>query len=156
MRIITVLFALAGVLLAGCESIFERVRDRFTPVPPRTQTFAAARDTVSAAVQAAFRQMDFNVTSGASGSAHFEAASAAHPSAAFGDRRQITAEAVLREPGPGQTKVSLLLTEEVESYTGGRESSRQPLRDHPLYERFFATVRRILEQNPAGNGPSVR
>lgn len=148
MRITTVLLVLAGVLLAGCESISERVRERFTPVPPRTRTFAADRDAVSTAVQAALRRMDFVLTSGSAGSARFEAASRAHPSAAFGDTRQIVAEAELRQAGPGQTEVALLLTEELESYTGGSRSSGRPLREHPLYESFFATVRQILGQNP--------
>ncbi len=135
------LLAVALLGTSGCESVSNRMKERFATVEPQMRIYAVTPATVREAAVAAFRQLDWRITRNRS--VAIEAASRINTSAAFGDSRQILAELNLRETQPGQTEVSLLLTGQSE---GDSVSSRsqQPLKENAFYDIYFATLQQIL------------
>lgn len=152
MRVLPLFFVLSTVLLAGCESLTERVQERFAPVPPRTREFDGDQRTVHHAVQTAFKRLDFVLTRASSGSANLEAGSRIHASEAFGDSRQLVAQVHLSEVAPGRTEVAIRLVEQVENASLGGPS-QQPLREHAFYETYFATLAAVLREQVTGAPP---
>jgi hypothetical protein len=142
--------------LAGCESLESRVRDRFTDVPPKTQTFEGDTRTVYFAVQAAFKRLDFNLTRSSVTELRVEAASRINTSVAFADSRQLVAHVTIASVGPAQSEVSMRLTEQVEAQGLGGPNER-PLREHGFYETYFTVLQQVLaEQKAAPAEPSSR
>lgn len=135
---ISLLLAIA-VLLAGCES----VTDRFGPVEPKRQVFAAERAAVNAASLQAFKRLDFQV--GRSKAGDIEAYSRIHTSAAFADSRQLTARILLNDVGPGRTEVEMTVTEQVQGQSPGG-TSQQSMREHGFYQLYFATLQQVLDE----------
>jgi hypothetical protein len=139
--------ALVG-LLAGCESLETRVRDRFTEVPPKTQTFEGDTRAVYYAVQAAFKRLDFNLTRSSVTDLRVEAASRINTSVAFADSRQLVAQVTIASVGPAESEVSMRLTEQVEAQGLGGPNER-PLREHGFYETYFAVLQQVLTEQKA-------
>lgn len=150
---LSLLLPLCIALLAGCESVGERVRDRFADVPPQTVTVEGDTRAVYYAVQTAFKRLDFNLTRSSIGEQRVEAASRINTSRAFADSRQLIAQVALASVGPAQTEVSLRLTEQVEAEGLGGPSER-PLRQHGFYETYFAVLQQVLSEQKAA--PAAR
>ncbi|MBI2517895.1 MAG: hypothetical protein HYV95_13405 [Opitutae bacterium] len=148
MRSFVSLLVLSGLLLAGCESMTERVQERFAAVAPKVRDFDGEQRTVYYAAQLAFKRLDFVLTSSSLGSAHIEAGSRIHTSEAFGDSRQLVAQVHLSEVAPGRTEVALTLQEQVENASLGGPS-QQPLREHAFFETYFATLEAVLLEQSA-------
>lgn len=142
-----ILCAVVG-LLAGCESLESRVRDRFADVPPKTQTFDGDARTVYSAVQAAFKRLDFNLTRSSVASLRVEAASRINTSRAFADSRQLVAQVAIVAVGQTHSEVSMRLTEQVEAQGLGGPNER-PLREHGFYETYFAVLQQVLAEQKA-------
>ncbi len=142
-----VLFALLG-LLAGCESLESRVRDRFADVPPKTQVVDGESRAVYYAAQAAFKRLDFNLTRSSVANLRVEAASRINTSVAFADARQLVAQVTIASVGPAQSEVSMRLTEQVEAQGLGGPNER-PLREHGFYETYFAVLQQVLVEQKA-------
>lgn len=142
-----VFVALVG-LLAGCESLESRVRDRFADVPPKTQTFDGESRAVYYAVQAAFKRLDFNLTRSSVTDLSVEAASRINTSVAFADSRQLVAQVTIAAVGPAQSEVSMRLTEQVEAQGLGGPNERS-LREHGFYETYFAVLQKVLAEQKA-------
>ena len=135
-------------LLAGCESMSSRVEERFSPVIPHSRTFAASKRAVYDAGQAAVKNVGLLLghTSLAKGS--IEAYAPIRAGDATSDARQTTMQINLTETDAGDTEVALLVTEQKEgSFPGG--VSEQPLREHSLYEAYFAALQQVLQENGA-------
>lgn len=139
-----VLFALVG-LLAGCESLESRVRDRFAAVPPKTEVVDGDSRAVYVAVQAAFKRLDFNLTRSSVTDLRVEAASRINTSMAFADSRQLVAQVTVAPAGPAQSEVSMRLAGQVEAQGLGGPSER-PLREHGFYETYFAVLQQVLAE----------
>ncbi len=139
--------ALVG-LLAGCESLESRVRDRFTEVPPKTQTIEGESRAVYYAVQAAFKRLDFNLTRSSVTDLRVEAASRINTSVAFADSRQLVAQVTITSVGPAESEVSMRLTEQVEAQGLGGPNERS-LREHGFYETYFAVLQQVLAEQKA-------
>lgn len=142
-----VLFALLG-LLAGCESLESRVRDRFADVPPKTQVVDGESRAVYYAAQAAFKRLDFNFTRSSVADLRVEAASRINTSVAFADSRQLVAQVTIASVGPAQSEVSMRLTEQVEAQGLGGPNER-PLREHGFYETYFTVLQQVLAEQKA-------
>jgi hypothetical protein len=140
------------LLLGGCESMSEGMRDRFSAVPPKVQVFAGDQDLVSAAALQAFKRLDFTVTR-AKGS-DIEAVSRIHTSVAFADSRQQSVKLHLSAVGPSQTEVGVTLTEQVQSQSMGG-TSQQTMRDHGFFDLYFATLQQVLDE-PALDTPDKK
>jgi hypothetical protein len=143
---------LAVGLFAGCDSIGERVRDRFADVPPKTLTVTGDSRAVYYAVQAAFKRLDFNLTRSSLGDLRVEAASRINTSRAFADSRQLIAHVDLAVVGSDQCEVSMRLAEQVEAEGLGGPNERA-LREHGFYATYFAVLQQVLaEQKAAPSG----
>jgi hypothetical protein len=135
----SLLIVLCAILLTGCES----VGDRFSPVVPKVQVFAADQDVLKAAALQAFKRLDFNVTR--SKSIDLEAVSRIRSSVAFADSRQLLAKVHLSEAGPGKTAVEMTVTEQFQSERVGG-TSQQAMREHGFYQLYFATLQQVLDE----------
>ncbi len=148
MKIFFLLTLCAAGLLAGCESMSSRVEERFSPVPPHIRTFATGKRAVYEAGQTAVKNVGLLLghTSLAKGS--IEAYAPIRAGDATSDARQTTMQINLAETEAGETEVALLVSEQQEgSFPGG--VSEKPLREHSLYEAYFAALQQVLQENGA-------
>ncbi|MBI3887315.1 MAG: hypothetical protein HY302_16540 [Opitutae bacterium] len=136
---------LLGIVLTGCESVTERVRERFAPVPPKTQVFAAGKKTVFSAALLAAKQTGFTLQRGSESDGTISAYSRVRPGDSVRAALQFTIEVQLTAVTDTTTEVAVRLAElrEGELSTGGGEV---PLREHGLYSSYFEA----LERNLAG------
>lgn len=142
MKILALIALCATALLAGCDSLSDRMQDRFTVVPPKAQTFAAPLVKVYPAAQLAFKRLDFILTRTKVG--QIEAVSRINSSAALADARQMVAKVHLTESALGQTDVEINLTEEVTSTSFGG-THQQSMKDHSFFALYYATLQQILQ-----------
>lgn len=142
-------------LLTSCESLQTRVRDRFSEVSPKTQTFDGDTRAVYLAVQAAFKRLDFNLTRSSVSDLRVEAASRINTSHAFADSRQLVAQVTIASVGPAQSEVSMRLSEQVEAQGLGGPSERA-LREHGFYETYFAVLQQVLAEQKASSAEPSR
>lgn len=140
----------AAVLLAGCESMSDRVQDRFAAAPSHTRVFPAPLKAVYAAAQQAVKDVGLQVGRKSIGEGRIEAYAAINSGNPTQDTRQTSLEIRLAGTETGGTEVSLVVTEQTEgSFPGG--VSQQPLREHSLYEIYFSALQQVLEANGALN-----
>lgn len=146
---ISSLCLLALGLFSGCESLNERVRDRFADVPPKTQMFEADAKTAYYAVQAAFKRLDFTLTRSSLADLHVEGASRIDRSVAFADARQLVAQVDISPAADGKIEVAMRLSEQVESQGMGGPRA-QALREHGFYQTYFAVLQQVLSEGKPG------
>lgn len=144
MRNFPVLLSLM-LLLVGCESLPQNMRERFAPVPPRLATFDADARSVYFAAQIAFKRLDYTLVRSSISGFRIEAASRINSSAAFQDSRQLVAYLAIEDIGPAQSEVSMRLVEQLEG-RGIGGSSELALREHGFYETYFAVLKQVLEE----------
>lgn len=137
-----------SVLLAGCDSMSSRVEERFAPVPPHTRTFAADRHAVFEAAQSAVKDVGLLLGRSSFAKGHVEGYTPIRTGDATSDSRQTTIRIDLTQTGEGETEVALTVSEQNEGkFPGG--VSEQALREHSLYETYFAALQKILTENGA-------
>ncbi len=141
-----IIIVLCLLLLAGCEAVSERVRERLASIPPQTQVFEADMRAVSSGVQQALLRLDFTITRARPG--QVEASSRIRHSEAFADSRQLVAQVSWHEVAAGRTEVALQLTEEVENATLGGPSV-QTLREHGFYATYFSFLQQAIADGSA-------
>jgi len=139
MHLLKIIAALSVLLLAGCASM----PDRFATVPPEVQIVDGDVEEVHAAAQKAFRRLNLNVIRAPMG--RVEAASAINTSETFGDSRQIVARLKITPAETGKSSVELTVTEEVGSSSVGG-TRQQALREHSLFQLYFATLQQVLRE----------
>ena len=144
MRLTFTIFCLC--LLSGCESVSERVSERFADAPARKQVFATDARTAYFGAQMAFKRLDFRLTQ--THPRQIEAAGRIRHSEAFADSRQLVAQVQIREISPGQTEVSMQLTEEVENASLGGPSV-QALRNHGFYDTYYSVLQQVIDDGSA-------
>jgi hypothetical protein len=136
--------------LAGCESLSDAthgVRDRIAArEAPKVKTFAAEPRATYDAVKTAATQMGYRFVRGGPAQGEFEAVSAVGMGDRVGSARQLTMKVRLEKALEGGTKVSINLTEIIESDSSNRPglATGTPLRDTPQYEVFFERVGQVL------------
>lgn len=147
MKTILSLLALC-VVLTGCESVSSRMHDRFTSVPPQTRVFAAERKVVYRAAQQAVKDVGLLLGSTSAAKGRVNGYAPIRPGDAVHDTRQTSLSVTITEVGAG-TEVAVLVHEHTEgSFPGG--VSEQTLRQHSLYELYFAALQRLLPENEGG------
>lgn len=150
MRLFSCLAVFAALLLAGCNSMPERLNTRLDAVPPQVHDFAGSQEQVYVAAKKAFSRLDFNVTRSSMG--RIEAASSIHTSTAFADSRQLVARVAIHEVGSGKCEVELSLTQDVSSQSfGGTHSTA--LRDHGFFATYFAELQEVLQESAGAPEP---
>lgn len=144
MKFLKLIPAFLLLLLVGCESV--SVPDRFATVPPQVIAVNGDVEEVYLAAQKAFKRLDFVVTRSVMG--RVEAASAIKTSVTFGDSKQVVARVRITEAEPGKAEVELSVTEEVSSKSMGG-TRQQALREHSLFQIYFATLQQVLQERAA-------
>ena len=137
------LLLLLGLAISGCESVSGRMQAKFSPVPPKVRMVAADRHSVYAAAQLAAKQMEFVVQRRSEADGFIEASSRIRPGDSVHSAQQFILEVQLREDADGRTEVALRLFELREGY-GATDSGREQLREHGLYDSYFAALEQIL------------
>lgn len=142
-RILSITAVLATLLLAGCETLPDRINTRFEEIPPQTRDYAGTPEQVYPAVQKAFKKLDLRVTRASI--ARVEAVSVIRSSPTFGDSRQLVARVAIHEMAPGTTEVEMALTEDVASDSVGG-THRTALKNHSFFQMYFATLEEVLKE----------
>jgi len=135
-------------LLAGCESVSSRVQERFTPVAPHSRVFPAERKVVYEAAQQAMKNVGLLLGHKSLVQGLVEGYAPIRPGDSMHDARQTTIQVHLIETDALETQVDLLVSEHTEgNFPGG--VSEQPLREHSLYEMYFAALQQVLAEKAA-------
>lgn len=144
--------ALAGLALAGCESISDAagsVRAKFdSRTEARTKTYAAPSRATYAAVRAAADQMGYRFLRGGPAQGEMDAVSGIAPGETNRSSRQVALKVRLHATLDGTgTEVSVRLSEIIEGDSTNRAglATETPLRDTPQYEVFFRHVQQALD-----------
>ena len=136
-----------ALFFAGCEAIPSRVQDRFSTIPPKTQVVAGAQRDVFYAAQGALKRMDFQVSRAAEAQGIVNGFSRIRSGDGLRESRQYSFEIRLHGLGPVETEVAVLLREQIEGgVSSGIGATDQPLRQHGLYDAFFATLKKTLAE----------
>lgn len=141
-----------AAFLSGCESMSSRVHDRFAAVPPQTRTFAANRRAVFSAGQVAVKNVGLLLGHKSLDQGVIEAYAPIRSGDATSDTRQTTLEIRLTDTDDSGTQVALLVSEHTEGdFPGG--VSEQDLREHSLYQMYFAALEQVLLENGSIKAP---
>ena len=154
-RVLPLSLLLLGSLISGCDTVSERVHARFTPVPPKVRLFPADRHTVHDAAQQAAKQMEFILRRGSEADGFIEATSRIRPGDRVHSAQQFVLEIQLRDETDGRTEVAVRLFELREG-DAMADSGREALREHGLYDSYFAALERILLEKNSSNPPQTR
>ncbi len=155
MKNLAIVTLCTATLLTGCEAVSSRMQERFSPVPPRTRTFAATRKVVYEAGRQAVKNVGLLLGRASFAQGRIEGYAPITAGDATRDTRQTTIEISLTETDSGDTQVGLLVWEHTEGNFPGGVNERV-LREHSLYEVYFAALQQILLENgvlPAGAKP---
>lgn len=146
MKLLSFLLLGAFALLAGCESMSTRMTERFASVPPHTRIFAADQKAVYYAALTTVRKVGLQPgrTSIAKGS--IDGYAPIRSGTATSDARQTTLEIRLFETEAVETRVELLVWEHTEGGFPG-SVSEQALREHSLYEIYYAALQQVLQND---------
>jgi len=149
MKSISILAFLAVILLGGCESLSSRVQERFSPVEPHVRVFPATRKAVYEAAQQAVKNVGLQLGRKSISQGLVEGyAGIRSGDNTTRDTRQTTIQVRFFETDAGETRVELLVSEETEgNFPGG--VSEQALREHSLYEMYFAALQQVLAEQGA-------
>ncbi|MCX6950575.1 MAG: hypothetical protein NTV51_00060 [Verrucomicrobia bacterium] len=146
MRLLLSFAALVVALsFTACASVQSRVHERFDRVPPRTQVFSSAQREVFYAAQGALKAMDFQLSRTAEAQGIVNAFSRIRAGDGPRESRQYTLEVRLSNLGPAETEVAVLVREQIEGgLASGVGATDQPLKQHALYEVFYANLKQAL------------
>lgn len=145
MRLLTLAMLSLSFLFGGCDSVSERISQRFEVVPPKNRSYHADGKVVFDAAQLAVRRIDFQLSRTAAAQGIVEGISRIQGGDSFSDARQHTIEVRLRSAEAGTTQVDVLIKEQQES-TDFKGATNIALRDHGLYDSFFAALEQALRE----------
>ena len=148
MKSMLLFFLGASLLLTGCESMESRVSDRFSGVLPHTRVYSADQKTVYYAAQAAMKNVGLLLGRTSISKWSIDGYAPIRASTETSDARQTTIEVRLFETENLGTRVEVLVYEQTEgNFPGGKSASA--LREHSLYENYFAALQQVLEAKGA-------
>jgi hypothetical protein len=130
-------------LMTGCDSMSEHVRERLEPAQPQVRTYAASQPLIFSAAEKALRQIDFRVTRTRAAQGILNGLSHIESGESFGKGRQYAMNVTVTQLDSGETEVAAVLREQEESasFSGATDI---PLRQHGLYDSFFAALEAAL------------
>lgn len=142
LKLILAAFALA-FLVTGCDSVSDRLSARFEKVEPQTRWYSAEQKVVFAAAQTAMKTVDFKVTRSREAQGIVEGLGRVQPGTSFGDAKQHTIDVKVYSSAPGYSTVEVLVKEQEETsdFAGATNIA---LREHGLYDSYFAALEQAL------------
>jgi len=141
-------------VVAGCDSVPTRVRERFEAPQPQVRTYAADQRAVFDAAVVALKTIDFEISRSRPNQGILAAHSRIQASDAFsGEARQYTFDLTVALNDAGQVDLSALLRQQDESaaFAGATNIA---LRQHGLYDAFFAALE--IELRKTGAIPAAK
>ncbi|HVT72951.1 MAG TPA: hypothetical protein VHD61_07425 [Lacunisphaera sp.] len=142
------LVCLSLALFGGCDSVSSRVQDRFTPVEPHAQVYPQPRKVVFAAAQKAVKDVGLQLGRSSLANGTIEGYADIRAANSTDDARQTTIRVKLAEAEDGGTRVEMVVYEQTEGgFPGGL--SERPLREHSLYDLYFAALQQVLNESAA-------
>ena len=132
-------FCCVALLFAGCESLSQRVTQRFTPAETQVRDLAKGQSEVFQAAVRALKTIDFVTSRTAQAQGIIEAHSRLLPTDDFGAYRQYVFKIRVLQLDPAVTRVSVVLQRASED-RGGAGASSEDIRAHGLYDSFFAAL----------------
>ncbi len=154
MKIVSLCLTLVlGFALAGCESISDRMAERFETTPPQTRDFPVDQKTVFFAAQKALRRMDFVLTRSSQAQGIVNARSGIRDTAVFGAGRQFILE-IHVHGADGLTHVDAKLTDLLEGdFKAG--ATGKTVRAHGLYDSFYEQLEQALREAATAAKPAA-
>lgn len=135
--------SLAG--LTGCDTLSSNGDGLFAAVQPQIRTFETDRKTVFFAAQRALKHMDFTLSRTQLAQGRIEAHSNLRTTEVYGAARQFTFSIEVSGLGDRHTEVVALLHEQSEAdFKAG--ATNRALRQHGLYDSFFAQLEQALKE----------
>ena len=153
MKSFPLLLSAVAVLVAGCESMSTRMAGRFANVLPHTRIFAADQKTVYYAAQTAVRKAGLQLGRTSIAQWSIDGYAPVRSGTAASDARQTTIEIRLFENETLETRVELLVWEHTEGGFPGSVSG-QALREHSLYEIYYAALQQVLQDGGMLKSPA--
>lgn len=143
-------FLSAILLLSGCDSMPDGMRQRVAPQPQVRVYEADSHIVFDAAVRGA-KQLGLKVTRSGAAQGIVRAISEIQPANALGEARQYSLEAKLQPLESGRTEVAVIVREQQESssFAGATDI---PLRQHGLYDSYFAAIAASLASTASPGG----
>jgi hypothetical protein len=132
-------FCCVALVFAGCESLSQRVTQRFTPAEPQVRDLAQEQGAVFQAAVHALKKIDFVTTRTGQAQGVIQAHGRLLPTDDFGAYRQYVFKIRVLQLEPSVTRVSVVLQRDTEDRAGGTASSEE-IPAHGLYESFFASL----------------
>ncbi|MFA6960343.1 MAG: hypothetical protein WC205_06315 [Opitutaceae bacterium] len=132
------------LLLAGCESVRNDfttgVREKFTGPSYIRRVVPGESASVFAAARASAEQLGFRITRSGPAQGVIDGVSGLASDDRLRGSRQRTVKVRLSPASEGGIEVAVLFTEVVEDdfTTGAGQGTESSLRNHPLYDAFFA------------------
>ncbi|HTL66323.1 MAG TPA: hypothetical protein VL200_01550 [Lacunisphaera sp.] len=152
MKISLLLAGWTLAVLGGCESVSSRVQEHFTAVEPHAQVYPQPRKVVFAAAQKAVKNVGLQLGRSSIAKGTIEGYADIRAANSTDDARQTTIRLKLSEADDGGTRVELLVYEQTEGgFPGG--VSEKPLREHSLYDLYFAALQQLLSESAADRQP---
>lgn len=151
-RLIAPWLVLLLIGLAGCESVSDRIKAKFTPQPARIQAYEASYEEVFAATKITLEDMSFRSVRGRLSSGKLSGVSRLNTNDELSGASQVTVKIEIIEMGEEETEVHVWMTEVVEdrySQSGGY-GTKMPLRGSLLYEILFKGVETVLKSPAKG------
>lgn len=145
MRLLALLTLAATFFASGCDSVSSRISERFEGVPPKTRAYQTEEKVVFESAQVALKKLDFQLSRTAIAQGIVDGRSRIHQGETFRDAKQYAIEIRLRTPEPGWTTTEVLIREQQESadFAGATNIA---LREHGLYDSFFAALEQTLRE----------
>jgi hypothetical protein len=134
------------VVFAGCETVGERMRSKFGPVPSQSASYAAEPERVYEAARTVVTQMGFRILRGNASRGRLEAVSSVRTDDHFRGSRQLELKLAIKSGEEGGSLVQVILMELIEDdsakTTGMGMAS--PLRDTGIHQALLRELRQAL------------
>ena len=134
-------------LLAGCESVRDTVRDRFTSMPPQVRVVQGDAKQVFAAARLAMARFGYEMVRGGAAQGEIEGVTRIGGGEDFRSSQQREITIHLESLGNGSIAVRVVIKEIVEDEFSkvSNPATETPVRDTPVYDAFFEELQRQLQ-----------
>lgn len=134
-------------LLAGCESVRDSVRERFTSMPPQMRVVPGDAKQVFAAARLAMARFGYSMVRGGPAQGEIEGVTRIGGGEDFRSSQQREITIQLEALGNGSAEVRVLIKEIVEDQFSkvSNPATETSVRDVSVYDAFFEELQRQLQ-----------
>lgn len=142
-----ILMAVVAGMPAGCDSVRESMRERFTPMQPKVRIVQGDSKQVFTAARAAMGRLGFEMVRGGPAQGELEGLTPIGGGNDLQSSRQRDMTVHLTALGDGRVEVRVLIQEiEEDRYSRlSNPATSTPVRDPTVYDTFFDELERQLQ-----------